>query len=253
MTDVSASTRQASRAPTRLSALVFSFKTNVFRLQRFAGEAYRRPKRLDRASEADFSAVVAESQTPLWSDVRLAERRMQLGKVQNLRLAARHLDCVLIPAGALFSFWRQLGMPSRVRGFVDGRMLQEGCLVPAVGGGLCQLSNALYDVALQAGCEIVERHAHSRIVPGSAAVRGRDATVAWNYVDLRFRCDQALRLRVFLTRDQLVVQFLGRDAGTPRDIGTLNAEHGTWGHAASCGTCDETACFRHEHAHIAAM
>src|ERR1700733_8217324 len=146
MTDVSAFTRPASRAPTRLSALVFAFKTNVFRLQRFAGEALGRPNRHARASGAEFPVVVAESRTLLWSDERLAEHRMQLGKVQNLRIAARHLDGVCIPAGAIFSFWRQLGRPSRTRGFVDGRMLQEGCLVPAVGGGLCQLSNALYDV-----------------------------------------------------------------------------------------------------------
>jgi len=61
---------------------------------------------------------------------------------------------------------------------VPGRQLREGCLFPAIGGGLCQLSNALYDVSLQAECEIVERHPHSRIVPGSAAARDRDAAIA---------------------------------------------------------------------------
>jgi hypothetical protein len=253
MTDVSAFTPPASRAPTRLSALVFSFKANVFRLQRFAGEAWRRPKRLERASDAGISAVVAESRTALWPDEQLVERRMQLGKVQNLRVAARHLDGVLVPAGAIFSFWRQLGMPSRTRGFVDGRMLQEGCLVPAVGGGLCQLSNALYDVALQAGCEIVERHAHSRIVPGSAAVRGRDATIAWNYVDLRFRCAQAVLLRVFLTRDQLVVQLLGRELGAPHEIGDFGLALSEYRHASSCASCDETSCFRHAREHAPAQ
>jgi VanW like protein/Glycosyl transferases group 1 len=248
MTDVSALTRTVSRAapPTRLSALVFSFKTNVFRLQRFAGETLRRPKWLAKASDADFSVIVAESRTQLWSDERLAERRMQLGKVQNLRIAARHLDGVFIPEGEIFSFWRQLGMPSRTRGFVDGRMLQEGCLVPAVGGGLCQLSNALYDAALQAGCEIVERHAHSRIVPGSAAVKGRDATIAWNYVDLRFRCPRALLLQVSLTRHQLVVQFLGHHFGPPREIAGFEVAQDERRSASSCAGCDETSCFRHE-------
>ncbi len=102
----------------------------------------------------------------------------------------------MIPVGQVFSFWRQVGRASRRRGFVTGRMLKEGCLVPAVGGGLCQLSNALYDAALQSGCEIVERHAHSRVVAGSAAAAGRDATVAWNYVDLRFRTSAPLRMEV---------------------------------------------------------
>ncbi len=32
-----------------------------------------------------------------------------------------------------------------------------------------------YDAALTGGCEIVERHAHSRRLPGSVAALGRDA------------------------------------------------------------------------------
>ena len=64
-----------------------------------------------------------------------------------------------------------------MNGFVAGRELREGCMVSSIGGGLCQLSNALYAAALEAGCEIVERHAHSKVVPGSLAERGLDATV----------------------------------------------------------------------------
>ena len=93
----------------------------------------------------------------------------------------------MVPAGETFSFWKQVGRATRRRGFVAGRELREGCLVANIGGGLCQLSNALYEAALAAGFEIVERHAHSRRVPGSRAALQRDATVFWNYVDLRFR------------------------------------------------------------------
>jgi VanW like protein/Glycosyl transferases group 1 len=252
MTDVSASTRAVVPtrpvAPTRLSAFIFGFKVNVFCLQRFAAEALRRPAQLATADAAGFPVALAESRTGLWSDEHAAERTLQLGKVQNLRIAARRLDGVCIPDGAIFSFWRQLGRPGRRRGFVDGRMLQEGCMVPAVGGGLCQLSNALYDVALRAGCEIVERHAHSRIVPGSAAVMGRDATIAWNYVDLRFRSARTVRLRVFLTRDQLVVQLRGQSTDAPRETAEVEISSNP-AEASSCATCKETSCFRHEHTH----
>src|SRR5438067_4980579 len=150
--------------------------------------------------------MAGASSTPLWSEAQPEERLYELGKVHNLRRAAAALQGVVVPAGALFSFWKQIGRTARRRGFVAGRMLQEGGLIPAVGGGLCQLSNALYEVALQAGCEIVERHAHSRIIPGSAAALGRDATVDWNYVDLRFRVPQSLRFEAFLTQDELVVR-----------------------------------------------
>ncbi|HXP03758.1 MAG TPA: VanW family protein, partial [Stellaceae bacterium] len=117
---------------------------------------------MTKTPSAAFPAVLGECHTPLWSDGRPEEHAYQLGKVQNLRRAAAAIDGVLVPAGAVFSFWKQIGRASWRRGFVTGRMLQQGCLVPATGGGLCQLSNAIYEAALQAGCEIVERHAHSR-------------------------------------------------------------------------------------------
>src|SRR5580704_19650081 len=173
--------------PSRWSAATFGTKVFVHRLSRSIGNLTSGPRRLGTADAPELSSIVAETVTPLWSDDRPEERGHQLGKVQNLRRAVAVLDRVVVPAGEVFSFWKQVGRASRRRGYVSGRMLQQGCLVPAIGGGLCQLSNALYDAALQAGCEIVERHAHSRIVLGSAAATGRDATVAWNYVDLRFR------------------------------------------------------------------
>src|SRR3984893_2592582 len=172
----------------------FPGKTAIYQLQRGIRDLAAGPQFLSKSNDHRFSITIGASQTPLWSEEGPEERAYQLGKVQNLRRATAALDGVIVPAGAVFSFWEQIGRASRRRGFVTGRMLQQGCLVPAAGGGLCQLSNALYDAALQAGCEIVERHAHSRIVVGSAAGAGRDATVAWNYVDLRFRALKSLRI-----------------------------------------------------------
>src|SRR5580704_1567654 len=165
------------RRPTRGSMALFEAKAAAFRLRRGLVELGRAPPRLTKTADTGgFIYVAAESVSELWSDLSLAERGMQVGKVQNLRCAAAALDGLALPAGQVFSFWRQVGRASRGRGYVEGRMLREGCMMASVGGGLCQLSNALYDAALAAGCEIVERHAHSLVVPGSAAVAGRDAT-----------------------------------------------------------------------------
>jgi hypothetical protein len=202
-------------------------------------------QRFAASDEPWLPIVLGESRTPLWADDAVGERDYQLGKVQNLRRAIRHLDRVVVPADGVFSFWKQVGRASRRRGFVTGRMLQGGCLVPARGGGLCQLSNALYDVALQAGCEIVERHAHSRIVPGS--VSARDATVAWNYVDFRFRPGQRIQIEARVERQDLVIRFRGdTDVAHPapqRPPLPLDA----FVAARSCASCGETSCFRHEH------
>lgn len=237
--------RPSLAPPTRLSSLLFEAKAAVFKARRLARDVADGPPLLSRSRLPFRGHVAGSSRTPLWSDPRAAERVLQWGKVHNLRVAARALDRTNILAGSVFSFWRQLGRPSRSRGFVNGRMLKEGCLVPSTGGGLCQLSNALYDAALQAGCEIVERHGHSRIVPGSAAASGRDATVAWNYVDLRFRAPHDLVLRVSVEQDALDVKLL---AAEPNGIPPwrLEAPPVPGELAESCGTCDRTTCFRHE-------
>jgi hypothetical protein len=231
--------------PNRWASVGFAAKVLAHRGRRHIANLTSGIRRWPKSAGGSFSSVLAESRTPLWSDERPEEHAFQLGKVANLRRAAARLDGMVLPAGAVFSFWKQIGKASRRRGFVTGRMLQQGCLIPATGGGLCQLSNALYDAALQAGSTILERHAHSRLVAGSATAAGRDATVAWNYVDLRFRSAMPLRIAARLTRDELVIRFLGQSRGeapapvaaeaTPRPI------------ARSCATCGETGCFRHEH------
>jgi hypothetical protein len=236
--------------PTRRSRAVFRAKVMLHQAARGVRDCAAGPRRFLKAADTEFSVVAGQSRTALWSDERPGERSHQLGKVQNLRRAAAALDGVVVPAGEVFSFWRQIGRASRRRGYVVGRMLQQGCLVPAVGGGLCQLSNALYEAALQTGCDIVERHAHSRIVIGSAAALGRDATVAWNYVDLRFRPRRDLMIRARVERDALVIGFRTRRGETAEPARGNNAGAGgislPRNVANTCATCGETSCFRHE-------
>ena len=229
--------------PTRLGSAAFAFKRFAFQIRR---SLIDRAAALPRLNSEMLSerASVAEARSPLWSDPRPEERRAQLGKVQNLRVAACALDGTIIEAGSVFSFWKQLGPPTKRRGFAPGRMLQQGCMMLSTGGGLCQLSNAIYDVALRAQCEILERHAHSRKVAYSAAARGRDATVAWNYVDLRFRPREGLVLRVHLTTDELVVR-LERTAPTQAGTSGVAFERAT-DLSPTCGTCGRAECHRSE-------
>ncbi len=72
------------------------------------------------AERSAFPILLGESRSPLWSDEREAELAYQRGKVQNLRRATRELNCVVLPAGSVFSFWRQIGRASRRRGYVVG-------------------------------------------------------------------------------------------------------------------------------------
>ena len=189
------------------------------------------------------SPLLAELESSLWPQDE-SDDSLVVGKIHNLRLAAKQLHGLEIPAAAIYSFWAQLGRASAVRGFVRGRELREGCVIPAIGGGLCQLSNAIYDTAVRAGLEVVERHRHSRVLSGSLAEFDRDATVFWNYLDLRLRAPFAWRLEIELDADLLRVRIRGVAERSviahPMALRTRAAEP-----IGDCASCDEQDCHRH--------
>lgn len=235
--------------PTLSSAVVFRAKAALLQMNRAArnlrGDASARFPTHDGPSD---EAIIGESRTRLWTGEDDSGKHLTAGKVHNLRLALRRLHGAEIPAGGVFSFWAQVGRPSRLRGYVAGRELREGCVIPSVGGGLCQLSNALYAAALSAGFEIVERHAHTRVVPGSLAEVGRDATVFWNYVDLRFKSSRPLRIEAVMDSDLLTVRFrsgAGQNGRPVRRSEKKITAAVTPDAPQSCVTCDVRDCFRH--------
>src|SRR5215471_16349456 len=129
--------------PTKRAALIFRAKATVHRTRRLVADLVSGPRRWGKSDRCRDWAALAEHRTRLYCDERPEESSYELGKIQNLRRATALLDRVVIPAGEVFSFWKQIRRTSRRRGFATGRMLQQGCLVPSTGGGLCQLSNAL--------------------------------------------------------------------------------------------------------------
>lgn len=231
--------------PTIAQSLAFRGKAEVFRLKR------RAENLLDfnlRKYPSDNSLiekiVIAESKTELWTESAPEEKFLLAGKIHNLRLAVKKLNNLEIPAGAVFSFWKHLGKPSRFNNYVVGRELRQGCLIPNIGGGLCQISNALYDAALQANFEIVERHAHSQIVPGSLAELGRDATVFWNYVDLRFKSPHAFRIEAALDSQYLTIKFRS-EILKPQTLHQISRHSFNNSKAPnSCATCGIDECHR---------
>ncbi|MBI2914545.1 MAG: VanW family protein [Firmicutes bacterium] len=106
-------------------------------------------------------------------------------RARNIALAAGLLDGVILEAGEIFSFNRIVGPRTRERGFKEALEIIGQEFVPGIGGGVCQASSTLYNVALLAGLEIVERRNHTR--PLSYVGLGRDATVYSDVVDLKFR------------------------------------------------------------------
>ena len=232
------------KIPSPKDAIVFRFKSTLLQVRRSALNLFdSRIKRFSKADELADKPVIAESKTALWTETNPEERFLLAGKIHNLRLVIREIDGVEIPAGETFSFWKQTGRTMRSRGYVAGRELREGCIIPNIGGGLCQISNALYDAALKANFEVVERHAHTQVVAGSLAEQGRDATVFWNYVDLRFRSPEAFRIEARLDAENLVLRFKGTKIER-KQFFQISKNGKSEHHPNSCATCGEESCFR---------
>ncbi|MFC2254106.1 VanW family protein [Labrys portucalensis] len=233
--------------PTYADSLAFEAKAMALRGLRFLREKFTAEPvaRHGRSARLAAAPVLGRAGSPLWTNVAGArDRELTAGKVQNLRMALKGLDGVEVPAGAVLSFWKQVGRASRARGYVPGRELREGCLIASVGGGLCQLSNALYEAALAAGLEIVERHAHSRVVPGSRAQLGRDATVFWNYVDFRIRSPHPFRIEASMSRDRLEIVLRGHGRAKAAELSVETPAAGPAVH--DCTQCGQQDCHRND-------
>jgi len=138
------------------------------------------------------------------------------GQKANAIRAARATNGVIIESGREFSFNRAVGSWTPDRGYVLAPVSYEGELAVDWGGGICQTSTTLYNAALLAGLEIVERHRHAR-APGYV-LPGRDAAVAQYAVDLRLRNPYPwpVRIRALIgwPADQsLGFQIVGRERG----------------------------------------
>ncbi|MHB9133678.1 MAG: VanW family protein [Armatimonadota bacterium] len=140
------------------------------------------------------------------------------GQRMNATRAAKALDGVVIEAGHEFSFNKTVGSWSPDRGYVLAPVSYDGELVVDWGGGVCQTSTTLYNAALIAGLQVVERHRHSwapHYVPP-----GRDAAVAQRTVDLRLRnpYPTPVRLRVIADDSRIGFEIIGRQSGPVAEV-----------------------------------
>jgi len=119
------------------------------------------------------------------------------GQRHNATLSAKRVNGVILHPKATWSFNQTVGQWVRSEGYVRAPVSYGGILVPAWGGGVCQTSTTLYNAALLAGLEIVERHPHT-IAPGYIDA-GRDAAVAQGIADLKLRNPYPFPCRVEFT------------------------------------------------------
>jgi vancomycin resistance protein YoaR len=130
-------------------------------------------------------------------------------RIHNVQLVARLIDGKLVAPGATFSFNRATGARTADKGFLEAPVIINGELTTGLGGGVCQVSTTVFNAAYEAGLKITARTNHALYI--SHYPQGRDATVNYPDVDLRFVNDTPrwLLLRTFVGSSSLVVDLYG--------------------------------------------
>lgn len=103
----------------------------------------------------------------------------------NIAIAARTINGTIILPGEAFSYNKVLGNTTKEKGYRLGGAYVNGKVVPAYGGGICQVATTLYNAVLYANLDIVERYNHSYSV--SYVPASRDATVSYGGKDFKFK------------------------------------------------------------------
>lgn len=106
------------------------------------------------------------------------------GRHRNIEIGVSKIDGTIIMPGQEFSFKKYLGTTTLEQGYSVERIFLNGEVTKGVGGGLCQVSSALFRSALSAGLPVSERYNHSFTV--SYYDVGLDATYSDPGPDLKF-------------------------------------------------------------------
>jgi vancomycin resistance protein YoaR len=108
-------------------------------------------------------------------------------RITNLQLGVRALDGTLVSPGGTFSLNDAIGERTLERGFRPAPVIIGNEYAEEVGGGTSQVATTVFNAAWEAGLKITERHPHSLYI--SRYQLGRDATVYWPSLDLKFEND----------------------------------------------------------------
>ena len=109
----------------------------------------------------------------------------QVGRTHNLRLAIARINNTVLQPGEEFSLNETVGPRLAKSGYRTAPIFRENEVVPEIGGGVCQVATTIYNAALLANMEMIERHHHSR--PVVYCPTGRDATVYYGQLDMQFK------------------------------------------------------------------
>lgn len=167
----------------------FFYAISVFvkRHNRYCDWLFGKGKYSKETSQDLLPSVITKHKSLLVRKLGDSDIQLQINKKKNLTLAIKKINNIIIRPGERFSFWRLVGNTTKSKGYLEGLEIYRGKITSGIGGGVCQLSNMIYWMAIHTDLDVAERHTHAfdafpdnnRTIPF-----GRGATVSYNYYDL---------------------------------------------------------------------
>ncbi|MBR5301744.1 MAG: VanW family protein [Clostridia bacterium] len=137
--------------------------------------------------------------------------------VANAVLAAKPLNGLCVEPGETLSFNETVGARTQALGYQTALEPAYGENIFGVGGGVCQVSTALYRAALLGGIDVIERNAAVR--PVDYCPMGQEAAVSGQGLDLKLSNQTDAKLfistRVYQQEKQqmLEIMLIGEELG----------------------------------------
>lgn len=134
--------------------------------------------------------------TPLTSGVA--------NRITNIKITSGKINNYVLKKGETFSFNEIVGPCTAEEGYKEAEIYVNKQIKYALGGGNCQVSTTLYNAVLAVPrIDVIERHEHGRNVDYIAD--GKDATVSYNTLDLKFTNNSKNDIKIYTWCDDVNV------------------------------------------------
>ena len=176
----------------------------------------------DSNGEISVQAVIKEEQPAITSD-DLKTIEDVLGtcttdfsssgaaRSTNLAVGAGKINGRVLMPGEVISGYECLQPFTLENGYKTAAAYENGQVVDSIGGGVCQIATTLYDAALQAEMEIVQRQNHSMIV--TYVKPSMDAAIAGTYKDIKIKNNYSTPVYIegYTSGKKLIFTIYGKD------------------------------------------
>ncbi len=150
-----------------------------------------------KSGKAEDINVTGQRLNPDMTEEELKQNTVLIGRCEtiatenpnrdvNIQLMCKALNGLVLQPGETLSVNGLVGERTAEKGFKAAPAIMDGKkLTDELGGGICQVAGTLYNAALLADMEIVERVHHSW--PSAYLPVGLDATLNWDDKDLKLK------------------------------------------------------------------